>query len=75
MKSKKLFCCPVWFNQDRVDAGKPSALAVGMYIAVGSTHGLILVFGTFTTREYSFLLPLSWLMLDVGRHSHLNSTQ
>ncbi|PIK60990.1 putative vacuolar protein sorting-associated protein 8-like [Apostichopus japonicus] len=37
---------------DRVDAGKPSALAVGMYVAVGSSHGLILVFDPQQTLKW-----------------------
>ncbi|KAJ8019457.1 Vacuolar protein sorting-associated protein 8-like [Holothuria leucospilota] len=37
---------------DRVDAGKPSALAVGMYIAVGTSHGLILVFDPQQTLKW-----------------------
>ena len=28
-----------------MDAGKPTALTVAVYIAVGTSHGLVLIFG------------------------------
>ena len=31
--------------QDRIDAGMPTALAVSSMIAVGTSHGLVLIFG------------------------------
>lgn len=31
--------------KDRVDAGMPTALAVSAMIAIGTSHGLVLVFG------------------------------
>ena len=31
--------------QDKVDAGMPTAMAVSSLIAIGTSHGLVLVFG------------------------------
>ena len=35
--------------QDKVDAGMPTAMAVSSLIAIGTSHGLVLVFGKIIT--------------------------
>ena len=43
-----LYCRLMIFSsvfQDKVDAGMPTAMAVSSLIAIGTSHGLVLVFG------------------------------
>jgi hypothetical protein len=39
--------------RDRADAGLPTALAAGNYIAIGTSHGFVLVFDGGQTLKYS----------------------
>ena len=39
--------------RDRVDAGLPTAMAAGSYVAIGTSHGFVLVFDGSQTLKYS----------------------
>ena len=39
--------------KDRADAGLPTAMAAGSYVAVGTSHGFVLVFDGSQTLKYS----------------------
>ena len=46
--------------QDRVDAGMPTAIAVSSLIAVGTSHGLVLVFGKSRALLCSWIYYPRW---------------
>ena len=39
--------------KDRADAGLPTAMAAGSYVAIGTSHGFVLVFDGSQTLKYS----------------------